>query len=117
MPRISHLRRFMATGLLLWIQPHLPVTSESALETQIWPNPKEDDNVERLHYTEAQADLKAMQEEKIAPYLIDLNYYEYKVIDDLKNPEYTISVIIDPCRTRDPGCCQDQFGSPVSCGG
>ncbi|RQM21086.1 hypothetical protein B5M09_009490 [Aphanomyces astaci] len=98
----------LVCALLAWALP-LAALSDT---TVIVPDPSEADNIEQLHYDEAKAVLAAHQVAEITPFTIDLNYYEYNLIP-VVNPDYTIGILVDPCKTREPGCCQDQFGSPA----
>ncbi|KAG9414436.1 hypothetical protein AC1031_013793 [Aphanomyces cochlioides] len=79
--------------------------------TVIVADPSEADAIEQMNYDAAQASLTAQQVDQVTDDLINLNYYEYNLIPSAK-PDYTIGILLDPCKTRDPGCCQDQFGSP-----
>ncbi|ETW05153.1 hypothetical protein H310_04160 [Aphanomyces invadans] len=99
--------RFALVPAAMWTA--LPASSHT---TVVVPDPSEADNIEQLHYDEAEAALAARQVAAITDFQIDLNYYEYSLIPAIK-PDYTIGIIVDPCKTREPGCCQDQFGSPA----
>lgn len=74
-------------------------------------SPGNEDALEDLQYAQGR---DALEEEgktnpsftKFIP--IDTNFYQYQPPD-----QFSIGIIVDPCRNRDPGCCQDTFGVPV----
>jgi len=79
---------------------------------QVIPDPKEARAIQELQYEIAQSSLQEQKELDIQDAYINLNWYDYKV--DPLNAQYAIGILIDPCKTREPSCCQDNFGSPVS---
>ncbi|KDO35234.1 hypothetical protein SPRG_00079 [Saprolegnia parasitica CBS 223.65] len=97
--------------LVAWLAA-LSATATTATTTVV-PYPNESSSIEVLEYTTAQIDLQADQAADIATPFINLDYYEYNVINDKASPQYTISLLVDPCSSSGPGCCQDQFGTPA----
>ncbi|OQR91655.1 hypothetical protein ACHHYP_04500 [Achlya hypogyna] len=99
--------------MVTWVGLFVLLLADACAATTVVPYPDEDANIDAWKYTSAKADMQAAQADEIATHYIDLDYYEYEIIQDKQNPDYTIGLLVDPCSTSFPGCCQDQFGTPA----
>lgn len=82
--------------------------SRACVSAQVIAAPDRGDELEGRAIVEGQLALDATQRAHEPDAVIDINVYRYET-----PTEYSIGLLLDPCRNRAHDCCSDRFGEPA----